>query len=220
MTSDQFKIQSAYDVAVWFKYLNSRSERDGCIWFKDVRAKQHYEKFKRTYDNVYTCLVNEGVDVKEFVTSYFKRKGMHSPRGLESLVEDRCSKFYKNVRAFFKKTVKNVCVAMLNRSMSSSLSVVDELCRTGMLAPNFLAGKISAYWLAGVPGIDSKLKGKIRNKPFKHGDDFNSTFDRFLNQREVYYHILCRAFDRMDSGVNSLAVTDRYFESHMNGRES
>lgn len=218
MTADEFKVQSASDVAVWFRYLGRKSENFGRVWFKDIQAKQYYEKFRNIFDNVYTCLSNEGVNIKDFVSSYFTKPGSHSPRGLQTAVESRCSDFYKSVRHHFKKTVRNISDAMSRRQLNSSQDVLNVLCETGMLAPNFLAGKISVYWLAGVPEICDILKtvkpgwldGKSGNRVFRFGDDFASTFDRFLKQRDVYYHILCKAFDRMDKGVDSLAVTNKY----------
>ena len=228
MTSSEFKINSPLDVATWFKYLSATSEREFQMRFKDVGAIVHYRKNKLVYDNIYRCLANEGLDIKEFVTAYFKQPGYHSPSGLEKLTENRCSDFFKSVRRYFEKTVLNISNAMKRKNMETSLSVLNNLCETGMLAPNFLAGKISAYWLAGVPEISEKIKnakglkqsGKTvsgGSSPFHHGDDLLFTFDRFLNQKDVYYHILCRAFNRMDRGVNSLDVTDRWYGKNMKG---
>lgn len=222
MTAEEFKIESPEDLARWFKYRSARSEREGTALFKDISAKTHYQKMRKLYDNVYACLANEGLDIKNFVDQYFKIPGQHSPNGLQSITERRCREFYKRIRSNFGKTVRNVCDAMAKKNVSSSLDILKILAQTGMLAPNFLAGKISVFWLAGVHGISdiaglSKVKSQTTKSLFLHNDDFNSTFNAFLEQREVYYHQLCLAFGGTENGgIDSIAVTDRQFMKRNN----
>lgn len=217
MTAEEFKINCPEDLAKWFKYRSARSERENITWFKDISAKSHYKKFHKIYDNVYTCIVNEGANPKEFIDQYFNSPGNHSPAGLQNAVERKCKEFYKNVRNNFKKTVRNICDAMDRKNISSSMQILKILADTGMLAPNFLAGKISAFWLAGVHELSDiagmpKSKQISAKKMFSHGDDFNSTFDVFLEQKEVYYHQLCLAFGGTErGGIDSIAITDRQY---------
>ena len=224
MTAEEFKILCPEDLAKWFKYHSAQVERDGIMLFKDTGAKLHYDKNKRIYDNVYSCLVNEKLDVKGFVDQYFQIPGKHSPEGLQTVAERKCMTFYKNIRRGFAKTVKNMCDAMAKKNTSSSLDVLKTLGSTRMLAPNFLAGRISVFWLAGIhdlsdiPGLNRSITNRrgssiIAEKSlFSHRDDFDFTFNTFLEQKEVYYHQLCLAFGGVErGGIDSIAVTDRQF---------
>ena len=228
MTADEFKVVNPESMALWFKYRTVNAVRDWPMLFKDTSAKLYYEKKKRLYDNAYSCLVNEGIDAKEFINLYFNRPGFHSPEAFQNVVERRCTTFYKNIRKNFGKTVRNVCSAMEKRGVKSSRDVLKILADTGMLAPNFLAGRISVFWLAGVHDFSAitRISPQRRNvvlkgAVFNHRDDFDSTFNVFLEQKEVYYHQLCLAFGRPDTemrGIDSIAVTDRQYAKQREAR--
>lgn len=159
------KIEDGYAAARAYKYYSQAVRRGVIKIIPESRISAHtlYKEHRGTFDRLVLFFGNASVDPRRYIRfmaseigisdSDIDRKLM-SKRGINMFMarlaaEANREKIYR----WYQKTVKTLAESCLDSECVSTADFIRMLIRKKKLAQWVVGGKISAYYLASIPGF-------------------------------------------------------------------
>lgn len=161
----RLKIEDGYSAARAYKYYCqfSNSKILYAIPEKRVAARAMYKHHKDAFDKCAAFFLKFKLDARRFIKFMACDVRLHdseidfkfiSKWSLNRFAETLASaENNKKIYGWYMKSVKTLAAACLDSECASAVDFIRKLIREKKLAPWVICGKISAYYLAAIPGF-------------------------------------------------------------------
>lgn len=213
MRSEQQNNTGEY-VAKLFKYY--RQYVCGLIKYnvsiQRISAKQFYRSYQKYFDNLLIIFNKKNLNIETYIKFFICELGKTEKDISSSLVSyDVIYKYFeylsgiekkKYIFNIFMKSVNEMTKICLENNFVSSKDCLKYLIKEKKLASLFIAGKITKYYLAAIPGI-TKIIPKL---------DYFSKIElsEIIDKYEIYYTEIMQSFMYIKNcKINVFEFTDK-----------
>lgn len=136
--------------------------------FRRVAAKSLYAKHKKEFDSLVAIFKKYNIDVKKYIEFFTGKYGKVEKDIKSDLVATASlSRFIEHLQAqeksmkvykWFMKSANNIADECIANGTLSAKDYIRDLIRDKKLAAYYLTGRISRYWIAGIPKFKHIIK--------------------------------------------------------------